>query len=1493
MKLTNNPFAAALGLTVASVTSIHAAPLYWKTSTAAAWTSPTWAIAPGGTYDQAWVSGSDVTFEDNLGTTLTISGPPAATNFASITANENVTVTPATTLGTGGTMAIVNVASGKTLDFAGQAIATAAGTGFIKNGPGTWVLSNGNAYPGGFTLNAGIVAVGNANSMGQGGALVINGGTIRSNGTAARNLGGKFASITLGGDVTLGDVTNYGALTFSNNTSLGAASRTLTVNSTVTHSGIISGGAGVGIVKTGPGLLTLSGANTYSGATTISGGVLSITTTTALPASGFSANGAYSVASGAGLAVGNAVTDANIATILGTTNFAAGSAIGFDTTAANRAYAVVLANTGQGSLGLVKEGANTLTLSTANTYTGGTTINLGGVTVSNASALGSGAVQLKGGSANTTLTVNGGLSVNNALTMKRGLGSRASLTLGSTSTGSTWSGNITVDNTNPTDNNYAFIGAAGTSTATASIVSGNIGYSVLGGVGSAASPSFVLRGGNFGKVTGSITLDNGYLQLLDGSKWEFSNASNSWGMLDLENAGAIVTVAAGNTLSSSGVVYSNDGGTLQLNNQAGDAAFSQTIAGLSGNAKVALLTGAATLTLNTTTDQASSGAISGDISLVKSGAAKQTLTGANAFNGSTTINGGTLAAGVIGTGNLTISSATLDLRKGGVTQVQTVNNLSLSSATLDIGLNSTGLDSIAANGTATVSGINTVKLHGRTEPGSYFLITTPAALSGNFALDTSDVALTGFPTSYSAAVSGNSYVLTVTGTATPFTAYWRGDVNSVWNASISAPNSNWATDNTGAADTGQIPGALTDVLFSATNATNTNTTLGADTSIYSLTFESGTATVGGANTLSILGANLSGNGVDVLSGANATLNTGALVSTSPSAVQTGGTLTVNGGGLGTGPLLVDGTLNANTDLTTGSLNGAGSISRSTAGTTALTVSGLATSTFPGSIANGSGTVSLNKTGTSPLTLSGANSYSGGTTINLGGVTVTNASAIGSGAVQVNGGTAAATLTVNGGLNMNNALTLKRGTASRALLVMGDSTTWSGNITVDNTNATNNNYAYIGSGGTTTATASIVSGNIGFSVLGTAPSATSPTFVLRSSNTFGKVTGSIALSTGFLQMLDTSRWEFGNTSNTWGTLDISNAGAIATVGAPNTLSSSGVVYSNVGGTLRLNDQAEATAYNQTIAGLGGNVNIGLLTGSATLTLNTTADQACSGVISGAVSLVKTGSAIQTLAGVNTYTGDTTVNGGTLILQDNAQLKFVPGANGVTNQLKGTGAVELSGDFNIDLSAASLTNGNSWTLVNVGSLSEAFLTAFQVVGFTETANVHTLVDGANTWTFTEATGILSLSTGGGFDSWASSKGLAGGDAAFDADPDHDGLNNGLEFVLGGEPNPANPGSNSAALLPTVSESTGALVYTFKRKDISESGAALKFQWSADLTFPSPANDVPVGAVDSTTDTIAVDVTEDAPDADTDTIVITIPAAKATSGKLFGRLSAAQAP
>ena len=125
-----------------------------------------------------------------------------------------------------------------------------------------------------------------------------------------------------------------------------------------------------------------------------------------------------------------------------------------------------------------------------------------------------------------------------------------------------------------------------------------------------------------------------------------------------------------------------------------------------------------------------------------------------------------------------------------------------------------------------------------------------------------------------------------------------------------------------------------------------------------------------------------------------------------------------------------------------------------------------------------------------------------------------------------------------------------------------------------------------------------------------------------------------------------------------------------------------------------------------------------------------------------------------------------------------------------------------------------------------------------------------------------------------------------AGGNADPDNDSIQNALECVFGGEPNPATAGSNSIALLPSITSNTGDLIFTFKRKDVSEGAVSLTFQWSTDLTFPA-LNTVPVGATSSATGGVGVSITENSPDSATDTIVITVPAAKAAGGKLFGLL------
>jgi autotransporter-associated beta strand protein len=187
--------------------------------------------------------------------------------------------------------------------------------------------------------------------------------------------------------------------------------------------------------------------------------------------------------------------------------------------------------------------------------------------------------------------------------------------------------------------------------------------------------------------------------------------------------------------------------------------------------------------------------------------------------------------------------------------------------------------------------------------------------------------------------------------------------------------------------------------------------------------------------------------------------------------------------------------------------------------------------------------------------------------------------------------------------------------------------------------------------------------------------------------------------------------------------------------------------------------------------------------------------------------KSGTGTLTLEGANSFTGNTTVSNGSFVLADDASMNFVIGFNGTNNRITATttmnadvvtafGNVVIGGDFNLDLSSAELTDGNSWLLVtNTGSAAtKSFGSTFTLTSnlgaFTENADVHTLVSGNNTWTFTEATGVLSLSVvAGGFDSWAAANIADPNKRGRADDADTDGFTNLQEFLFGTDPDVGN--------------------------------------------------------------------------------------------------------
>jgi autotransporter-associated beta strand protein len=368
----NNTYGGTVTMTAQSRINSDSGTLTLNNATAAVTGAFTLVVGGAGnvTISTPMTNGAGGVSKDGAGT-LTLSGLNTFTGNVSVSAG----ILAAGVAGTGGNSALGSVVSTRTI---------------TVNTGGTLRFDVGNVFNNNFASASTSVP-----------ALNIAGGTVTNGGTATNS---ALGNITLAGGTltaTLGSASGYGSWNLNGTvTSTGTSTISSTAGFPITlsaaagttttfdvTSGTLTASAALGEVtaagdervsgftKIGAGTLVLSGVNTYTGNAAINGGAVSIATTNALP--GYITNGRYSVASGATLAVQNAVSEVDIAAMLGTTNFLSGSNLGFDTTAGDRTVLGNLADTAQGPLGIVKLGANTLTLSGTNAYTGPTTILAG------------------------------------------------------------------------------------------------------------------------------------------------------------------------------------------------------------------------------------------------------------------------------------------------------------------------------------------------------------------------------------------------------------------------------------------------------------------------------------------------------------------------------------------------------------------------------------------------------------------------------------------------------------------------------------------------------------------------------------------------------------------------------------------------------------------------------------------------------------------------------------------------------------------------------------------------------------------------------------------------------------------------------------------------------------------------------------------------------------------------------------------------------------
>lgn len=459
---------------------------------------------------------------------------------------------------------------------------------------------------------------------------------------------------------------------------------------------------------------------------------------------------------------------------------------------------------------------------------------------------------------------------------------------------------------------------------------------------------------------------------------------------------------------------------------------------------------------------------------------------------------------------------------------------------------------------------------------------------------------------------------------------------------------------------------------------------------------------------------------------------------------------------------------------------------------------------------GSGT--LTKTGSGTLTLSSSNSYSGGTNVSGNGALVLqHGNAAGSGTINFASTQTgiAATFTLNGGIDVTNAMILRADTGRNGIYSSGGNNTLSGNLTITN-NAANimafYNVDAAGLGAT-------------FTVGGATPNSTTITadtfsssisFRCQNLGNFGILNSRINAPNATVDVNVNGNWTINSTGNSWAVTALLNGGIIK-LGANDALATGAVV--NLDGT----GYADLNGFNQTVAGLAGSGSTGKIVNHSTtsdsiLTLaGLTADRNFIGAITDGnngriTSLVMNGSGrTQTLSGTNTYSGDTTVNAGTLTLSNAPDPLNANAANDAsTITIASTGAtldLTFTGTDKVDKLVIGSTQQANGVYGKVGS-------ALPVMGISQITGDGTLTVGDG--------------TPAGFSSWITgtfaNDTVPGGQQGPNDDFDKDGISNLVEYAIAGQdPTVGNPtiGTFSAGTLSfTKREGTSGLTYAIQK-------------------------------------------------------------------------------